>query len=68
MSRTEIQNMTTVERLAAMEALWDALCHEGQEPTSPQWHEKVLQERRQKLQTGAARFLSLDEVERRLRR
>lgn len=68
MSRTEIQNMTTVERLAAMEALWDALCHEGQEPTSPQWHGQVLQERRQKIQTGAARFLSLDEVERRLRR
>ena len=68
MSRTEIQNMTTVERLAAMEALWDALCHEGQEPASPQWHDQVLQERRQKIQTGAARFLSLDEVERRLRR
>ena len=68
MSKTAIQNMSTVERLAAMEALWDALCHEGQEPASPPWHNQVLQERRQKIESGAARFLSLDEVERRLRR
>lgn len=60
--------MSTVERLAAMEALWDALCHEGQEPASPEWHDQVLRERRQKIHSGTAQFLSLDEVERRLRR
>lgn len=68
MSKTEIQGMSTVERLAAMEALWDAICHEDQEPASPPWHDQVLQNRRQKIDSGAARFLSLDEVEQRLRR
>ena len=67
MTHAEIQRMTTEERLRAMEALWDALCHESTEPSSPSWHEGVLDERRRKIDSGEARFLSLEEVEKRLR-
>ena len=42
MGITEIKNMTTVERLEAMELLWDALCHEEEEIQSPAWHEPIL--------------------------
>jgi len=60
--------MTTAERLAAMEALWDALCREPSLPRSPEWHQEVLEERRRKIDSGSAVFLSVEEVERRLRR
>ncbi len=67
MSIAEIEKMTTSERLRTMEALWDALCHSPSKPDSPSWHEGVLNERRKKIQSGEARFLSLDEARNRLR-
>jgi len=66
MSIAEIEKMTHTERLQTMEALWDALCHEKSEPESPQWHENILVERRRKIESGEARFVSLEEAKRRL--
>jgi hypothetical protein len=66
MSIAEIRKMTTPERLMAMEALWDVLCHEESPPESPAWHGGVLQERRRKIESGEGRFLSMEEVEQRL--
>ena len=68
MSITEIKNMTTVERLEAMELLWDALCHEEKEIESPAWHESILNQRRQRIESGEARFYTLDQLKERIRR
>ena len=66
MSIAEIQKMSHNERLMAMEALWDALCHEDREPMSPDWHEDVLKDRSSKIASGQATFLSLDEAKERI--
>ncbi len=66
MSIAEIEKMTQPERLRAMEALWDALCHEKSEPESPDWHEGILAERRRKIESGEARFITLEEAKRRI--
>ncbi len=66
MSIAEIENMTTSERLRTMEALWDAICHDSAEPDSPGWHEDILSERRKKIESGEAKFISLEEAKRRL--
>lgn len=66
MSIAEIEKMTNAERLRVMEALWDALCHDSSEPESPDWHRDVLGERRRKVESGEAIFLSIDEARRRL--
>ena len=66
MSVTEIQKMSPVERLSAMEALWDAMCHEENEPTSPDWHGELLEARRAKIASGEAKFVSLDEAKKRI--
>ncbi|MCC5840331.1 MAG: addiction module protein [Opitutales bacterium] len=66
MSVTEIQKMTPVERLSTMEALWDAMCHEEKEPTSPDWHGELLEARRAKIASGEAKFISLDEAKKRI--
>jgi len=62
MSTAEIQKMSTSERLATMEQLWDALCHDETEPTSPAWHEAVLAKRRERMNSPEARFFTLDQL------
>lgn len=66
MSTVEIQKMSTSERLRAMEALWDALCHESEEPQSPEWHRGVLAERKRLIDSGEAKFVSIEEARKRL--
>ena len=68
MSITEIKNMTTVERLEAMELLWDALCHEEEEVQSPVWHELILKKRKERIESGEAKFYTLDQLKERFRR
>jgi len=65
-SAAEIQKMSNPERLRTMEALLDALCHDSEEPPSPTWHEDVLAERRDRIESGTARFLSIEEAKERL--
>ena len=68
MSITEIKNMTTVERLEAMELLWDALCDEEEEVRSPVWHEQILKKRKERIESGEANFYTLDQLKERFRR
>jgi hypothetical protein len=58
--------MNTAERLRTMEALWDAVCREPTEPESTDWHGTVLEQRRKKIESGEAKFISLEEARRRL--
>ena len=49
--------MTLHEKLAAMEELWeDDLARSPESIESPAWHEEVLDERRQRISDGKARF------------
>jgi len=66
MSVAEIQKMSNPERLRTMEALWDALCHDSEEPQSPDWHRAVLAERKARLESGEAKFMSIEEARERL--
>jgi hypothetical protein len=54
--------MSRAERLAAMEALWDSLVEEEAEIESPDWHRDILGERKQKIESGKAEFISLDKL------
>lgn len=62
MDLVEIKRMSTSERLQAMEALWDALCHEGKDLESPDWHGSVLSERRKRIESGKAHFFTVEEA------
>lgn len=62
MNIQEIKKMSRVKRLQAMEALWDSLIDEESEIESPEWHRDVLEERRRKIQTGKAEFISLEKL------
>jgi hypothetical protein len=58
----EIKRMSRVERLQAMEALWDTLIEEESEIESPEWHRDILGERKKKIETGEAEFISLKKL------
>jgi putative addiction module component (TIGR02574 family) len=58
----EIRKMSRAERLAAMEALWDSLVEEETGIESSDWRRDVLEERRRKIESGKAEFISLDKL------
>lgn len=62
MNTIEIQKMSVIERLKAMEALWDSLLDEESEIESPEWHREVLEERKRKIENAKAEFISLEEL------
>jgi len=63
---TQIERMSVAERLQVMEQLWDALCRDAEEITSPKWHRDVLADRKARAQRGEAKFLTLDQLRVRL--
>ena len=63
----EIEKMTLEEKLRAMEALWADLSRKEQDIQSPPWHEQLLKEREERVQSGQERFESWEDAKRELR-
>ena len=57
-----LDQMTTEDKLLAMEQLWEDLSRTPEQVPSPAWHGEVLAERERRVADGTARFLSLQEV------
>lgn len=53
----EIKKMSRIERLQAIEALWDSLLDEEAEVESPEWDRDILEERKRKIESGQAEFI-----------
>jgi len=64
---SQIEKMSVAERLQAIDQLWDSLTRSGNEIASPDWHQDVLAERKERAQRGEAKFLTLDQLRTRLR-
>lgn len=62
MNVLEIKKMSRIERLLAIEALWDSLLDEEAEVESPEWHRDVIEERKRKIESGRAEFISLERL------
>ncbi len=62
MKNSEIENMSVVEKLRTMEALWGSLINEDSEISSPDWHTDVLAVRKRKIESGEANFIPLDKL------
>lgn len=53
MQISDLANLSTQEKLLAMETLWDALCHDGADVIpSPDWHVRELSNRYSSLKEG----------------
>jgi hypothetical protein len=51
-----LKDMTLHEKLEALELLWEDLARTAQSVESPDWHEKTLEERSQRVAQGEAHF------------
>jgi hypothetical protein len=60
MKLSDIEKMSSSEKLQTIESLWDSLLDEKTELASPQWHAQVLAARTAKIADGSARFVSID--------
>ncbi|HAE39669.1 MAG TPA: cysteine methyltransferase [Candidatus Riflebacteria bacterium] len=66
MDIASIKKMTLVERLQAMELLWDSLTHNENELESPDWHKKILSDRKKNL--DPKKLVPLSEVKKNMTR
>ena len=64
LAESEIQSMSTTERLQAMELLWRSFSASEDEVPSPDWRGEVLSERLAKVEAGEGQFLSSRPVSR----
>ncbi len=63
----EIEKMTLEEKLRAMETLWADLSRNDQNILSPPWHEQILKERDQRVESGREQFQDWEDAKRELR-
>lgn len=61
-----IDEMTTVDKLKAMEVLWDDMCRNVENITSPQWHGELLLERENSIRLGNDTFIAWEKAKKEL--
>ncbi|PXF56294.1 MAG: hypothetical protein C4B58_13955 [Deltaproteobacteria bacterium] len=61
-----LEEMTTEDKLKAMEILWDDICRNLPDFLLPAWHENILKEREQKLREGKDKFVDWDQAKKEL--
>lgn len=62
-----LDQMTAAEKLQLMEDIWENLSRKPDEMPSPGWHREVLEERRQMVREGKARYMDWEQAKREIR-
>ncbi|MFA7082908.1 MAG: addiction module protein [Arcobacteraceae bacterium] len=62
MSIDEIKNLGIKERIILMNDIWESLESDNSVIESPTWHQEILEERIKKINSGEAKFISLEEL------
>jgi hypothetical protein len=63
-----LKSMSRVEKLRAMEAIWEDLSRDEDKFESPAWHGEALREAERAVASGKAKFVDWEEAKKRLRR
>ena len=62
-----LNEMTTEEKLKAMEELWDDICRNVPDLSSPKWHGNILKKREEVLKEGKDRFINWEQAKKDIR-
>lgn len=62
-----LDKMTSLDKIAVMEKLWDDLCRDPKGIPSPKWHEEVLVARQNGVKEGRTKFIPFDQAKERIR-
>jgi len=63
----QIPNLTTAEKLVAMEALWSSLHQNFEDSAPPDWHREILNHRMELIESGQAVYEDWNQVKKELR-
>ena len=63
-----IKQLSREDKLRVMEAIWEDLSSEDQSIQSPAWHESILQETEQRVQSGQEQTFDWKEAKKELRK
>ena len=58
----EIKKLSKAERIQAMEVLWESMLYDDGEIETPEWHERILKQRKSIIENGSAQFISISEL------
>jgi hypothetical protein len=61
-----LEKMTTFDKLAVMEKIWEDLCRNPESIPSPEWHKYILEAREKEIAEGKAKFHSLEATKKRI--
>ena len=67
-STLPLKTMSVEEKLQAMESLWDDLCLNADEISSPDWHEGILADRQAMVARGEDKFEDWDTAKRNIKK
>ena len=62
-----IDQMTTEEKLSALEAMWESLCRRPNDVPSPSWRADGLRDREGRVRNGSSQFIDWTEATQHLR-
>ncbi len=62
-----LDKMTSSDKIAIMEKLWEDLCRDPESIPSPAWHKDVLEAREKEANEGKANFTSFDRAKEKIR-
>ncbi|MGA9178716.1 MAG: addiction module protein [Desulfobacterales bacterium] len=62
-----LDKMTSLDKIAVMEKLWDDLCRDPESIPSPTWHKDALEAREKEINEGKAKFTSFNQAKERIR-
>ncbi|MFA6714680.1 MAG: addiction module protein [Victivallales bacterium] len=57
-----LDKMTIPDKISTMELLWDDICHNAPDFSSPTWHGDILKERERGLKQGKDKFIDWKEA------
>lgn len=63
-----LDKMTTEDKLAVMEQLWEDLCRNPESIPLPSWHEDILSARAKRVQEGKGKFSDFAAAKDRIRK
>jgi len=62
-----LDEMTTAEKLRAMESIWENLTRNAEAVPSPAWHAPILHERKSRVERGEEQPVDWEEAKKRIR-